>query len=52
MLSNFGLGGKAGRMLSSFFFGLFGCVQYVMPGMFFLGVTLLLVNDYNSLALK
>ena len=52
MLSNFGLGGKAGRMLSSFFFGLFGCVQYVMPVMFFLGVALLLVNDYNSLALK
>ena len=51
-LSNFGLCGTAGRILSSFFFGLFGCVQYVMPVAFFLGLSLLLVNDYSLLALK
>ncbi len=52
MLSNFGLGGTAGRMISGFFFGLFGCVQYVMPVLLFLGITLLVANDYSSFAIK
>ena len=52
MLSNFGMGGTAGKMISSFFFGLFGCVQYVMPLLFFLGITLLVANDYSSFAMK
>lgn len=52
MLSNFGLGGKAGMWISSFFFGLFGCVQYVMPVGLFLGIILLVANNYSSLALK
>ena len=49
MLSNFGLCGVVGVWLSSFFFGIFGCVQYVMPLAFFLMVTVLLANDYSSL---
>ena len=52
MLSNFGLGGTAGRMISSFFFGLFGCVQYVMPVLLFFGIMLLVANDYSSFAIK
>lgn len=52
MLSNFGLCGMVGVWLSSFFFGIFGCVQYVMPIAFFLMVTVLLANDYSMLAMK
>ena len=52
MLSNFGWCGMAGRWLSSFFFGVFGCVQYVMPIAFFLTVTILIANDYSTLAMK
>ena len=52
MLSNFGWCGMVGVWLSSFFFGIFGCVQYVMPVAFFLMVTILLANDYSLLAMK
>lgn len=52
MLSNFGLCGVVGVWLSSFFFGIFGCVQYVMPLAFFFMVTVLLANDYSLLAMK
>ena len=52
MLSNFGWCGMVGVWLSSFFFGIFGCVQYVMPVAFFLMVTVLLANDYSLLAMK
>ena len=52
MLSNFGLCGVVGVWLSSFFFGILGCVQYVMPVAFFLMVTVLLANDYSLLAMK
>lgn len=50
--SNFGLCGEAGNYLSSFFFGLFGCVQYVIPVMFFIAVSLLIINEYSLLAIK
>ena len=52
MLSNFGWCGTVGSWLASFFFGIFGCVQYVMPVAFFLMVTVLLANDYSLLAMK
>ena len=52
MLSNFGLCGYMGKALSSFFFGVFGCVQYVMPVAFCLGVFLLIANDYSLLSIK
>lgn len=52
MLSNFGCCGTVGVWLSSFFFGIFGCVQYVMPIAFFLMITVLLANDYSLLAMK
>ncbi|MDD7113923.1 MAG: DNA translocase FtsK 4TM domain-containing protein [Lachnospiraceae bacterium] len=52
MLSNFGFCGAVGKWLSSFFFGIFGCTQYVMPIAFFMAVTVLLANDYSVLAMK
>ncbi|MCI6858437.1 MAG: DNA translocase FtsK [Eubacterium sp.] len=52
MLSNFGLCGAVGRGLSSFFFGIFGWSQYVMPLAFFLGAAVLIANDYSPLAMK
>ena len=52
MFSNFGYCGAVGKWLSSFFFGIFGCAQYVMPIAFFLAVTVLLANDYSVLAMK
>ncbi len=51
-LSNFGICGRAGNNLSSFFFGIFGCVQYVMPITLFVSLCVLLVNDFSSLAVK
>lgn len=52
MFSNFGHCGMIGKWLASFFFGIFGCAQFVMPVFFFLGVTILLANDYSTLAMK
>lgn len=52
MLSNFGHCGLIGKWLASFFFGIFGCAQFVMPVFFFLGVTILIANDYSTLAMK
>ncbi len=52
MFSNFGLCGTLGMWLSSFFFGIFGLAQYVMPVAYFAGMTILLANDYSNLAMK
>ena len=52
MFSNFGHCGLIGKWLASFFFGIFGCAQFVMPVFFFLGVTILIANDYSTLAMK
>lgn len=52
MFSNFGHCGMVGKWLASFFFGIFGCAQFVMPVFFFLGVTILIANDYSTLAMK
>ena len=49
MFSNFGHCGMIGKWLASFFFGIFGCVQFVMPVFFFLGVTILIANDYSKI---
>lgn len=51
-LSNFGWCGTVGIWMSSFFFGMFGCVQYAMPLAFFLMATVLIANDYSVLAIK
>ena len=52
MFSNFGHCGLIGKWLAIFFFGIFGCAQFVMPVFFFLGVTILIANDYSTLAMK
>ena len=52
MFSNFGHCGLIGKWLASFFFGIFGCAQFVMPVFFFLGITILVANDYSTLAMK
>ena len=52
MFSNFGHCGMVGKWLASFFFGIFGCAQYVMPIAFFFGITILIANDYSTLAMK
>lgn len=52
MFSNFGHCGMIGKWLASFFFGIFGCAQFVMPVFFFLDVTILIANDYSTLAMK
>lgn len=52
MFSNFGHCGLIGKWLASFFFGIFGCAQFVMPVFFFLGVTILIANDYSTLAME
>ena len=52
MFNNFGHCGMIGKWLASFFFGIFGCAQFVMPVFFFLGVTILIANDYSTLAMK
>ena len=52
MFSNFGHCGMIGKWLASFFFGIFCCAQFVMPVFFFLGVTILIANDYSTLAMK
>ena len=52
MLSNFGLCGWVGRVLSYLFFGIFGFSQYIMPAVLFVIVLLLLANDYSGLAIR
>ena len=52
MFSNFGHCGMIGKWLANFLFGIFGCAQFVLPVFFFLGITILVANDYNTLAMK
>lgn len=51
-LSNFGVCGYIGDSISSFLFGLFGGVHYIVPVAGFLLSILLISNDYSSLAVK
>ncbi len=51
-ISNFGICGPVGNGMSDLFFGVFGCVQYVMPLALFVGVAILIANDYNFLSIK
>ena len=52
LLSNFGLGGMAGRAFSSFFFGLFGLPAYAFPILLFIGGAFLISNRDNPLAVR
>jgi len=44
LLSNFGLCGKLGKILSNFMFGLFGITAYIFPILLFLGILFFISN--------
>ena len=50
LLANFGIGGKIGSGVSSFFFGIFGLMAYVFPICFFLAVVFAVSNRENKVA--
>ena len=52
MLSNFNLCGEVGKILKSFFFGVFGFSQYAMPIVLCVIVFMLIANDYSVLSIK
>lgn len=50
-VSNFGIGGKIGTMLSSVLFGLFGLLAYIFPILLFIGTVFILSNRKNRIAI-
>ncbi|MDO4617034.1 MAG: DNA translocase FtsK 4TM domain-containing protein [Lachnospiraceae bacterium] len=44
VMSNFGIGGAAGKLFASFFFGLFGLMAYVFPVILFLLTAFFIAN--------
>ena len=50
LLANFGIGGKIGSGVSSFFFGIFGLMAYVFPICLFLAVVFAVSNRENKIA--
>lgn len=50
-LSNFGIIGKFGDIVSSFMFGMFGILAYIIPILLFFGFNFLMVNMNNPKAL-
>ena len=49
-VSNFGIGGKVGDLLSSFLFGIFGLLAYIFPILLFVGTVFVLSNGGNRIA--
>lgn len=50
LLANFGIGGKIGSGVSSFFFGIFGLMAYAFPICLFLAVVFAVSNRENKVA--
>ncbi|MDD2979233.1 MAG: DNA translocase FtsK [Hespellia sp.] len=50
IISNFGIGGTVGGAVSSFFFGIFGVMAYLMPLLVFAGIAFLVSNKHNMTA--
>ena len=50
MISNFGVGGFVGKTVSSFFFGLFGWMEYIFPVILFLVIAFCISNRDNGIA--
>lgn len=48
LISNFGFGGFLGDKVSSFLFGIFGLMAYVMPIIIFVGIAFVISNKNNS----
>lgn len=51
-ISNFGLCGTVGDVISRFLFGVFGCVQYILPILIFVGMAFLFANGFSGQAIK
>lgn len=51
-ISNFGLCGAVGDVISRFLFGVFGCVQYILPILIFVGMAFLFANGFSGQAVK
>ncbi|MCM1495467.1 MAG: DNA translocase FtsK 4TM domain-containing protein [Bacteroides sp.] len=51
-ISNFGLCGTVGDAISGFLFGVFGCVQYILPILIFVGMAFLFANGFSGQAVK
>lgn len=49
-VSNFGIGGKLGNLLSSFLFGICGLLAYIFPILLFVGTVFVLSNKNNRIA--
>lgn len=49
-VSNFGIGGKVGDLLSSFLFGVCGLLAYIFPILLFVGTVFVLSNGKNRIA--
>ena len=49
-VSNFGIGGKVGNLLSSFLFGVCGLLAYIFPILLFIGTVFVLSNGRNRVA--
>ena len=48
MISHFGIGGFLGDKISSFLFGVFGFIAYIVPILLFVAITFLLSNKGNK----
>lgn len=51
-ISNFGLCGDVGDAISGFLFGVFGCIQYILPIAVFVGMAFLFANGFSGQAIK
>lgn len=50
LISNFGIGGFLGDIVSSFLFGTFGLSAYIIPILIFIGIAFAISNKGNSVA--
>ena len=50
LISNFGIGGFLGNIVSSFLFGTFGLPAYIIPILLFIGIAFTISNKGNSIA--
>ncbi len=51
-VSNFGLCGAVGNVISRFLFGVFGVIQYGLPVAVFVGMAFLFANGFSAMAIK
>ncbi len=51
-ISNFGLCGTVGDMISGFLFGVFGFIQYGLPILVFVGMAFLFANGFSGQAVR